>query len=539
MQMKFLKRLFRKKKKKDFIDDNQNISERYNQAQQIKLSSKLEESIKLLEQVAGNSYDISIRNFMAGKQVPAAIIYLDGMIDGRTLQEILRFLMTESPMMEDSANRKQIFKEAPDHLVIVDEIREVDNLADLFSGISSGDTALLFDGTPKALICDTKGWEKRSVVEPDAELTIRGPREGFVENLRTNTSLIRRRIRVPHLWIENTVIGHLTQTDVAFAYIKGLATEDLVNEVRTRLQRIEIDGILESGYIEDFIADTPYTIFPLAYRTERPDKVCAALLEGRVVIITNGTPHVLIVPTEISMLMQAPDDYYESPPIGTFIRLLRYFALLLSLLLPAFYVSVINFHQELLPTDLLLRVTAAREGVPFPVIVEMLIMEVLFEVLREAGIRLPAAIGPAISIVGALILGDAAIRAGLVSPAVVIIVALTAIAGFTTPIFSLGISFRMLRFGFTLLGAIFGLFGVQFFLLLTVVHLASLRSFGVPYLKPFAPFVLSDMKDNIIRIWWWGMRTRPMFSGGREPVRQASQQMPQPGKDPEKTGEEN
>ena len=234
------------------------------------------------------------------------------------------------------------------------------------------------------------------------------------------------------------------------------------------------------------------------------------------------------------MLMQAPDDYYEPLPTAIFIRLLRYTALVTSLLLPGFYVAVVTFHPELLPTSLFLRIISTREGVPFPVVAEMLILELILEILREAGLRLPPAIGPAISIVGALILGDAAIRAGLVSPGVVIIVALTAIAGFSTPNYALSASFRLLRFAFTILGAAFGLFGLQFALLLTIIHLCSLRSFGIPYLSPLAPLILPDLKDSFITVWWWGMRSRPKLLGGREPLRQPPGQKPQPGPGPEK-----
>lgn len=249
--------------------------------------------------------------------------------------------------------------------------------------------------------------------------------------------------------------------------------------------------------------------------------------------MANGTPFALIVPTELPMFMQAPDEYFEPLPFGIFIRLLRYAALIISLVLPGIYVGVVTFHPELLPTSLFLRIISSREGVPFPVLAEMLILELIFEMLREAGLRLPPAIGPAISIVGALILGDAAIRAGLVSPGVVIVVALTAIAGFTTPAFSLSVAFRLIRFAFTIFGATFGLFGLQFALLLTLVHLCSLRTFGMPYLSPLAPLILSDLKDSFIAFWWWGMRTRPKLIGGREPLRQPSGQKPAPGQDPE------
>lgn len=532
--LKFFKKLLRRSPK--FTGDdwrkNPDISMREAQVETAALSSSLEHNLRILKQYTGPSYDISVRRFTASGKVPAAMVRVDGLTENKTLERILHTLIIDSRLMKEPAGGKQIDAAILERILTVDEVREAENVAEIFTALSIGDAALLFQGNPRAFLCDAKGFDTREITEPGAEMTIRGPREGFVENLRTNTSLIRRRIRIPHLWIERITIGKLTRTEVAFAYIKGLVAEKTLREIRERLERIKVDGVLESGILEEYISDTPYTLFPLVRRTERADVVTAALLEGRVAVFTDGTPHVLVLPAEISMLLQSPDDHYERSPAGSFIRLLRSTAIVISLVLPGFYVAVINFHQELLPTTLLLRVTAAREGVPFPVIVEVLLMEVLFEVLREAGIRLPAAIGPAISIVGALILGDAAIRAGLVSPAVVIVIALTAIASFATPVFSLAISIRMLRFLFTLAGAVFGLFGVQFILFVIVVHLCSLRSFGIPYMSPVAPFIWGDMKDNILRTFWWAMQTRPRLTGQREPRRAEPDPPPLPGFDP-------
>lgn len=531
---KLLNKLFKRRKiySEDRHPGNLDISQREAQAQGEKFVSGLEANLKKLRQYSGPSFDVVVRRFKAGDRVPAALIRLDGLTDSKTVEEILRTLMVDSRLIKEPERAGRIAVSALEELLTAPQVVEAEDLAALFKGMAAGSAALLFDGTAKALLCDAKGFDTRAIIEPSAEISIRGSREGFVENLRTNTSMIRRRIRIPHLWFEQLLIGDLTRTEVAFAYIKGLAAEKMLREVRDRLSRIKIDGILESGYLEDFISDTPWSIFPLVMRTERPDLVAAALLEGRVAIFTDGTPHVLVIPSPMSLLLHAPDDYYEKPSAGTFIRLLRFSAMLLSLLLPGVYVAVINFHPELLPTALLLRVTAAREGVPFPVIFEVLLMEILFEILREAGIRLPAAIGPAISIVGALILGDAAIRAGLVSPAVVIIVALTAIASFTTPVFSLAIALRILRFIFTIAGAVMGLFGLQFILFVTVTHLCALRSFGIPYMAPLGPFVWSDMKDTIIRTFWWKTQTRPTLLGQREPRRAESGHPPLPGFDP-------
>ncbi|NMA91713.1 MAG: spore germination protein, partial [Firmicutes bacterium] len=332
----------------------------------------------------------------------------------------------------------------------------------------------------------------------------------------------------PNLWMEGLIVGDLTRTEVGLVYIKGLAPEKIVGEVRSRIRGIKIDGILGSSYIEDFLQDQPLTIFPQVFSTERPDRVAGALLEGRVAVLTDGTPFALVVPNHLPAMIDAPDDYYEPFTLALFLRLLRYSAFFISVFLPGIYVAIINFHPELLPTVLFLRIAASREGIPFPAIVEAITIELIFEVLREAGVRLPQAVGSAISIVGALVLGDAAIKAGLVSPAMVIVVAMTAIASFTVPVFTLGIAARILRFGVIVLGGIFGMFGVQLALILLMTHLCALRSFGLPYLYPLAPLVTEDMKDTLFRSPWWAQTRRPRLIGYREPGRQPPG--PRPGK---------
>ena len=499
-------------------------------------TGNLDRDLEAIRERGGNSYDLTVRRFIAGG-LPGALLYLEGLTDKRSVEEIVRSLIHEPERLKITLKKGRGLEIAREKLIISDQVDTIENIAELFSEISIGASAVFLEGSPKALICDTRQPETRQIGEPENETVLRGPRDGFIENLQVNTSLIRMRLPIPQLWIETITLGRLSRTTVAVLYLKGLAREKLLREVRSRLEKIDIDAVLGTGYVEDYIEDNAYTIFPLVFRTERPDKVTAALLEGRVAIMVDGTPFAMIAPTELAMLMQSPDDYFEVPAICAFIRLLRYAALFVSTLLPGIYVAIVTFHQELLPTDLFLRISSAREGVPFPVIAEMLILDIVFEMLREAGLRLPPAIGPAISIVGALILGDAAVRAGLVSPGVVIVVATTAIAGFTTPAFSLGASFRLLRFVFTILGAIFGLFGVQFALLLAIIHLCSLRSFGMPYLAPFAPLVWSDLKDSVVRAWWWGMHSRPKLTGGREPLRQPYGQEPKPGDDPEEGGD--
>lgn len=503
------------KRKTNQWQSNADVSERQAMLQRTSLEKSLRRNLQEIRQITGNSTDVLVRKFKIAGFADAALVYIDGLINEQVLEELLHSLMVEG-QHQPSTTPQAILE----NLVIIEDVEQVENIADFFDSISTGRTGLLVDGYQVGLMCETKGLEHRMVSEPTAEVSIRGPRDGFIENIRVNTSLLRQRIRIPHLWVEGFEAGTLTKTKIDIAYIKGLANDGLVKEVRNRIKRIEIDGVLESGYVEEFIGDQPMSLFPLVRRTERPDIATADLLEGRVIVLVNNTPHVLIVPAELPMMLQAPDDYYEKFPIGSLIRILRIIALTISLLLPSMYVAVVNFHQELLPTTLIMRISAAREGLPFPIIAEVLLMEFLFELLREAGVRLPQAFGPAISIVGALILGDAAIRAGIVSPFVVIVIALTAIAGFANPVFSLGLAMRVLRFVFTILAAIFGLFGIQFGLLLLLVHLCSLRSYGVPYLTPIAPFIYDDMKDNVIRMVWSGQKKRPTLIGKNEPKRQ-------------------
>ncbi|MDD3364031.1 MAG: spore germination protein, partial [Syntrophomonas sp.] len=358
-------------------------------------------------------------------------------------------------------------------------------------------------------IIDIRHHNERSITQPDNEILVRGPREGFTETLTTNLPLLRRCVKSPNLMFEPMKIGRITATDISVAYIKGIASPDLINEVKQRLQRIDIDGILESGYLEEFIEDNPYSPFPQIMHTERPDRVAAALLQGRIAIFTDGTPFVLIVPAEFTSFLTAPEDYYERFLVGTAIRWIRMVAFAISLVLPSIYIAVTTFHVEMIPTRLLISITSYRQGLPFPTLMEAFMMELTFEILREAGVRLPRSIGQAVSIVGALVIGQAAVQAGIVSPLMVIIVAFTGIASFAFPSYNLGISIRLLRFPLMLLAGLLGLFGMMFGIILISIHVAGLRSLGVPYLSSLAPLHLTDLKDVLVRAPWWAMDERP------------------------------
>ncbi|MFW5985477.1 MAG: spore germination protein [Halanaerobiaceae bacterium] len=515
------------KKEKTYDFDNLDLEDIEKEINNIKLGSHLEDNINIITKFYGQSHDLKVKKFrISSHNKKCAFIFLSKMANSESINEMIKNLKIDFPKVNHYLDKteKQL---PPRNLLQSKEIKQTENLKEIFTHLSRGVSVFLEDGFSRAVLCETKKFEIREIKEPDTEIALRGPREGFVEDLPTNYSLLRRRIRIPQLWLEKMEIGRLSQTEVTVAYIKHLASDELVEEVKKRLKNIDTDIILESGYIEEFIKDNPYTIFPLIERTERPDKAVSCLVEGKVLVMTNNTPFVLIMPTSYNMSLQSPDDYSESFIISSFIRLLRHLSFLISLFLPAFYVAIINFHPELIPVSLLLRISATREGIPFPLVVESLLMESIFEILREAGLRMPRAIGSAISIVGALVLGEAAINAGLVSPPMVIVVALTAIASFTTPTYSLASAARIMRYIFIMAAAIAGLLGLQVGLLILLIHLCSLRSFGQPYFQPYGPLIWRDLKDSIIKLPIWMNIFRPRLIGGKDPQRKDEEQKPE------------
>lgn len=497
------------------------------------LKPSLKGNLQKVRQTIGNSSDIVIRELEAGAngQMQIGIIYTDGLVDKTFINEFIfeALLMDLRKVELDSkialeGNPLQVLKKA---MLPVGEINDISDFDELFIQLLSGYVILLMNGIPQGLAIDSKGGKDRGVTEPSSETVVRGPKNGFSEALRVNTSLLRRIIKDPNLWIETVKVGRRTKTDVAVAYIKGVAKDTVVAEVHKRISEIDVDGILESGYIEELIQDSQYSPFPTVYNTERPDKVAGGLLEGRVAIFVDGTPFVLLVPVVLIQFFQASEDYYHRYDISSLIRIVRFLSFFLSLLVPSLYIAITTFHQEMLPTPLLINIAAQREGVPFPAVAEAFLMEITFEILREAGIRLPKAVGPAISIVGALVLGEAAVQAGIVSPIMVIVVSITAISNFVTPSFDMSMSLRIVRFIFLILASSFGLYGVVLGLITMVLHLCSLQSFGVPYMSPMAPFIKEEQRDALVRLHRFGDVKRPAFIRGNNIV---SRKKPKPQK---------
>ncbi|MGI6037115.1 MAG: spore germination protein [Limnochordia bacterium] len=490
-----------------------------------RLTKDLKTNRAWLEEIFGQSSDVIIREYGIGYQnrIKVMTIYIEGLVDTDLLVTTLLKPMTS--FRRPWPTGQEAYQDLKGRYAM-NNVTETPYLEDFVAKIMVGHCGLLIDGVDRGCLGGVQKAEYRGINEPDTEPNIRGPKEGFTEILRINTSILRRRIRHPRLRIYQRQLGRLSNTPIAIAYIDGLAQDEVLRELKQRLDNIDIDAIHESGVIEELIEDEPFSPFPTILRTERPDRVTGALLEGRVAILTDGTPFALILPATFTMFITTSEDYYERFIIAGALRLIRIAAFFISLLLPSLYVAIVTFHQEMLPTPLILSIAAQREGVPFPAIVEALLMELTFEVLREAGVRLPQIIGAAISIIGALVLGDAAIRAGLVSPAMVVVVAATGVASFATPAFSLAIATRLLRFPMILLAASLGLFGVVAGLFALLIHLTTLRSFGQPYLEPLAPIVMTDMKDTILRLPWWALDTRPKLVGGQDPVRQGPDQKP-------------
>lgn len=496
------------------------------------LSPDLEANLRQIKAVLNKCSDVVYREFVfaQNEEIRLALIYTDGLADKRQVSDqIMRALALEVPM---AVPGQEITKARALELIkqrglCIHQVKETDKLQDVVHAILSGDTVLLVEGHTTAIINGARGWETRSITDPESEPTVRGSRESFVETLRTNTSLIRRRIKSPDLKIEALRLGEVTGTDVAVVYIEGIVNDKLLTEVKSRLERIKVDAILETGYIEELIEDSPWSPFPTVNHTEKPDRVAAMLLEGRVAILVDGTPFALTVPNLFVEYLHVPEDYYERSVFSSAVRLVRFLAMLISLTLPSLYIAVLSFHYELLPTALLLSVAAQHEAVPFPVLIEVLIMELSFELLREAGIRLPRPLGQAISIVGALVIGEAAVRAGLVAAATVIVVALTGIASFAF-LYSFSIAFRLLRFALMVLATTLGLFGLIGGLAVIGIHLCCLRSLGVPYLSPLVPTTGADLKDTVWRAPWWAMLSRPRLIARQDQKRQEQGLKPAP-----------
>ncbi|MEK3684061.1 spore germination protein [Paenibacillus sp. FSL R10-2736] len=467
------------------------------------ISPDLEENITQIKARLGNSPDLIIRTYeLINRTARVAAVYMIGITDREMVDHFISHVMSFESLNDDvllAATTAEVYSYIKDNALSIGKEKLVQDINGLLEALLSGDTIILVDGLGEAVSGSTCGGEVRAVSEASTQVAIRGSKESFTETISTNIALVRKIIKNPDLWTETMKLGDVTHTDITIMYIHGIADEETIKVFKKKLQEIKVDSILESGYIEQIIEDNKYSPFPTLYNTERPDSVAGNLLDGRIAIFVDGTPFVLIAPTTFFMFFHTVEDYYQRYDISTLIRLLRFLCLLISLYGPAIFVAALNFHQEMIPTPLLINLASQREGVPFPAFVEAVMMEVTFEIIREAGVRMPSPIGQTVSIIGGLVLGTAAVQAGIVSPAMVIVVSLTGISSFATPAFNMALSIRMLRFVIMVIAAFMGLYGIAIFTIMLIAHMCSLRSLGVPYMSPMGPFVPENQKDTFLR----------------------------------------
>lgn len=478
------------------------------------ITPKVDENIAYLKELFKDTSDIVYRSFNIASW-KAALVYIDGMADKILLDNfVLESVMLKSERVENVMQIK-------DNILTVTDVKEQLKLVKAVDSLLSGDTLMFIEGLPATYIIATRAWPTRGVSEPSAETVIRGGRDGFTETIRVNTALIRRRIRDSRLKIQPKSVGVRSKTDVAIIYIEDIVKESVVKDVMDRIDKINIDAVLDSGYIEQFIEDDKWSPFPQLQSTEKPDVVAAALYEGRVAILVDNSPFAIIAPATLISLFQTPDDYYQRWLNSSALRLIRFAAIMTALVLPALYIAVTSFHTSIIPTKLAYSIAASREGVPFPAFVETIIMEVALAFLIEAVVRLPKAIGSTIGIVGGLIIGQSAVSAGIVSPIMIIIVSVTAIASFITPNYEVSSAFRIARFFLIICSTVIGLYGIALGLIVILIHLVKLKSFGIPYLSPIVHPHKQDFKDTFIRAPIEAFDTRPEFMEPKDKIRQS------------------
>lgn len=443
-----------------------------------------------LHQELGDPLDLVVR------PVPAAgahVLFLESLVEPRRAEDRVlgRLLQAGRPEGDPLAWLCNTVS-APRVSAVHDQKEAAQALAD-------GDAVVVLHTAGAAFRVSVRGAEHRPPESPETEMTVRGPRDGFTETLVTNLALLRGRIHDPRLRVEEHRVGRRSRTRVALVYHADLARPELVAEVRTRLAAVQVDRIVGSGELEQWLEDHPHSLYPQVQTTERPDRAAAAILEGRIAILVDGDPYVLLLPAVMVSFFQAPDEYYQRWIFGSLLRWVRLMALAASLLAPSLYVAMTMYNPELLPLKITLTLAASREGIPFPIVVEALIMEAMMELLREAGIRLPRPVGQPMAIVGGLVMGELAVRANLVSPIMVVLVGLTGLGSFALPSYEAALATRILRFPLVIFTGMFGITGTVFFVLVLAAHLCTLRSLGVPYLTPFAQAAARDWLDTLIR----------------------------------------
>ncbi len=484
-----------------------------------KVSANLRENEKYLRSRLENCSDILIRPMRLGDKhkVDCLMVYIEVavsnmMLDDSALGKMINHFWEISP--------EDIQEFVRHNSLGIADVKKLENLDESIDAMLAGNAVFFIDGYDKAMKISSKGYPSTGVMEAESEKVLRGSREGFSDSVKSNSALVRKRLRDTRLKVEEYKIGVRSHTLTQVLYMDDLVHEGLLEEVKERLEEFQIDGILDSGMLEQLTEDVWYSPFPQYQTTERPDRAVQEILKGKVVILCDNSPEALILPGNFSSFMESSEDWYHRFEMASFLRILRYLAVIMATVLPGLYLAVIRFHTQILPSALILSFAEAREGVPFSSVVELIFLELAFELIREAGVRVPGSLGNAIGIVGGLVIGQAAVEANLVSPIVVMIVALTALGSMTVPNEEFAAAFRLVKYGFLILGGYLGIYGIVLGVYLVIGHLAGLISFGIPYL---VPFIKKEQKgsrgEGVLRVPLRKRVLRPLYAREEQKIR--------------------
>lgn len=508
--MQTLKRVMKHKKQEEAPKATNDAKAEQNQDSYNNVSKDLKKNLQKMKQEFHfpTNQDIVIREFKVVQKNNAFIVYIDGMVDKNTINDyILRQLMAEQ---KNNKNTKISVDYITDNLLAINQVIRQTDYEEIIKQILNGLTALFVEGNQECVLIESRGYEKRSVSTPLDESVIKGPQEAFTENLRTNLTLVRKIIKNKDLVTEMMPMGKAENTTCAIMHIKGITNPKIVQEVKRRIGSINIDFIAGDGGLDQLIEDHPFSLFPQILSTERPDKTASFLIDGKVAIICDGSPYASIAPITFFRFFHTSEDTTLRWQFGTFLRLIRMVAAFLATFLPGLFVALTLYHQEMIPTELLFSLSRARENIPIPSILELLVMELFFELMREAGVRLPGAIGQTLGIIGAIILGSAAVAAGIVSPILIMVVSITGLCSFAIPNYSIAFGVRITRFIFFFFGAIAGFYGIAAGIFIFGGLACSMKSFGVPYFSPVAPKTKANHDIGIMAP-SWTLKERPDF----------------------------
>lgn len=484
-------------------------------------TGKLSHDKALMEELFSDCTDIKRKEMQLGvhQEISCYLMYIEVTLSPVMFRTTaIGNLLVRLSGMEPS----EIYRCLDENALGLSDVTMYENAEEAAAGVLTGDCLFLVDGYPKAFKIPDKGYPAEAIKDVDEEKVIRGSNEGFTESIKMNTALMRKRLRTPDLKVEQMMVGVRTNTLVNIVYMSPLVRPELLKEVKRRLSSFSIDGVLDSGMIEQLTEEEWFSPFPQIQTTGRPDRAVMSVLEGKVVVLVDNSPVGLILPADYNSFIRTSDDYYNRMEIASFGRLLRYVSSFFAMSLPGLYLAVTNFHTQILPTTLLLSFAAARQGVPFPAVVEVILMEISFELLREAGVRLPGAMGNTIGIVGGLIIGQAAVEANIVSPIVVIVVAFTALCSFAIPNEEFASAFRLLKFVVIVLSAWLGFYGFLLSMLGILIHLSHLKSYGMPYLTPYIAPELNDYEDeldSLVRFPLFRLRRRSIYTRQGQRIR--------------------